>query len=354
MITIGLTYDLRSDYLKMGFSDEETAELDSERTINALESTIQSLGYKACRIGNIFDLTHALAKGERWDLVLNICEGMYGMGREAQVPALLDAYRIPYVFSDALVLALTLHKGQTKRIIRDCGIPTADFAVVESVADIKNVNLPYPLFAKPVAEGTGKGIDGKSKIESKEELDLVCRTLLRKFHQPVLVETYLPGREFTVGIVGTGSSAKAIGVMEIIITKNAKEQTYSLQTKENWEGIVEYNMVYGKLEQQCAKVALDAWRSIGCRDGGRVDIKMDANNVPNFIEVNPLAGLNPGHSDLPMLATKNGVDYKNLLMLIINSAMKRVKISTHQKAIWSNPLAMGAFAYNKPKVGYSL
>lgn len=354
MITIGLTYDLRSDYLKMGFSEEETAELDSEKTINALETTIRSLGYSVSRIGNIFNLTHALARGERWDLVMNICEGMYGVAREAQVPALLDAYRIPYVFSDALTLALTLHKGQTKRIIRDCGIPTASFAVVETISDVKNINLPYPLFAKPIAEGTGKGVDGKSKIESKEQLDVVCRQLLRKFHQPVLVETYLPGREFTVGVVGTGSSAKAIGVMEIIITQQAKEQTYSLQTKENWEGIVEYNMIYGKLEQQCAKIALAAWRTLGCRDGGRVDLKMDANGIPNFLEVNPLAGLNPGHSDLPMLAGKNGIDYRNLMMLIINSALKRVKISTHQKAMWSNPLGAGAFAYGKQNVGYSL
>ena len=163
---IGLTYDLRSDYLKEGFSEEETAEFDAEVTIDAIDSTLNSLGYKTERIGNIKALVKAISFGRKWDLVFNICEGMYGIGREAQVPALLDAYSIPYVFSDPLVLALTLHKGHTKRIVRDCGIPTADFEVVETIEDVEKVNLPFPLFVKPVAEGTGKGIDTTSKVVS--------------------------------------------------------------------------------------------------------------------------------------------------------------------------------------------
>lgn len=324
MLKVGLTYDLRSDYLKQGYSDEETAEFDSEETIEALDNTLTSLGYKTQRIGNIFSLIDRVNKGERWDFVFNICEGMHGIGREAQVPALLDAYNIPYVFSDPLVLALTLHKGQTKRVVRDCGIPTADFAIIESVQDLQHINLPYPLFAKPVAEGTGKGIDGKSVISSQSELKVVCSNLLNRFRQPVLVETYLPGREFTVGIVGTGTNAKAIGVMEITITSKAKEQTYSFHTKENWKGVVEYSMVSGEVEKMCSDTALNAWRCLGCRDGGRVDIKMDANGIPNFIEVNPLAGLNPSHSDLPMLARNNGIEYRQLIKLIVDSAILRL------------------------------
>jgi len=325
MLNVGFTYDLRDDYLKEGFSDEETAEFDEEVTIHSVESTLTELGYKVDRIGNFNSLVKRLTKGDRWDIVFNIAEGLYGIGREAQVPAILDAYKIPYVFSDPLVLSLTLHKGMTKRVVRDGGIPTADFFVVENTTDIERINLPYPLFAKPVAEGTGKGIDSKSKIENKTDLKRICNDLLDRFCQPVIVETYLPGREFTVGIVGTGIDARVVGVMEIVITSRAHEQTYSFHTKENWRGIVEYPMATGEIEKKCSEVALNAWRCIGCRDGGRVDLKMDANGVPNFIEVNPLAGINPEHSDFPMLAGKKGIDFKTLIGMIMNSAKKRIK-----------------------------
>jgi D-alanine-D-alanine ligase len=324
MLTIGLTYDLRSDYLKEGYSEEETAEFDSEITIESIEKTLQELGYKTERVGNVKALIKKISEGKKWDLVFNIAAGLYGIAREAQVPAVLDAYKIPYVFSDPLVLSLTLHKGLTKRVIRDCNIPTADFVIIERVDDLQKVKLEYPLFAKPVAEGTGKGIDGRSKVKNPEELKIVCEDLLNRFNQPVLVETFLPGREFTVGIVGTGNDARVVGVMEIVITEKAKESTYSYHTKENWRGIVEYPMAEGEVEQRCAKVALDAWRAIGCRDGGRVDLKMDAMGVPNFIEVNPLAGINPEHSDLPMLSRKKGISFLQLMDSIVKSALKRV------------------------------
>ena len=324
MLTVGLTYDLRSDYLKEGYSEEETAEFDSEITIRSIEKTLKELGYRTQRIGNVKALIKALSEGVRWDLVFNIAEGMYGIGREAQVPALLDVYQIPYVFSDPLVLSLTLHKGLTKRVIRDCGIPTANFAIVEKESDLANVNLRYPLFAKPVAEGTGKGIDSKSKVNSKAELDILCKDLLDRFNQPVLVEEYLPGREFTVGVVGTGADARVLGAMEIVITAKAKENLYSYHTKENWRGIVEYPMATGDIEKKCVEVALGAWRTLGCRDGGRIDLKMDAAGVPNFIEVNPLAGINPEHSDLPMLAGKKGINFNQLIDMIMKSAITRI------------------------------
>jgi D-alanine-D-alanine ligase len=322
---VGLTYDLRDDYLKEGYSEEETAEFDAAVTIDAIDSTLQSLGFQTQRIGNIKSLVKALHGDQKWDLVFNICEGMYGIGREAQVPAILDAYKIPYVFSDPLVLALTLHKGHTKRVVRDFGIPTADFEVVNTLSDVEKVNLPYPLFVKPVAEGTGKGIDSKSIVDSPLKLVDICEELLNRFNQPVLVETYLPGREFTVGIIGTGEKARVIGVMEIVVTEKAAEPVYSLLTKETWHGTVDYSMATGQDHEICAETALKAWRALDCCDGGRIDLKMDENGIPNFIEVNPLAGLNPDHSDLPMLASKNGISFKQLIGTIMDSAMERVR-----------------------------
>lgn len=321
---IGITYDLKDDYLQMGFSEEEAAEFDKPETIEGIELALQKNGYQTERIGNIKQLIPKLHDGCKWDMVFNICEGFYGIGREAQVPALLDAYQIPYVFSDVLVLSLTLHKGMTKRVIRDAGVPTADFEVVEYPGDAEKVNLPFPLFAKPVAEGTGKGIDANSKIANREQLLKTCSSLLEKFKQPVLVETFLPGREFTVGIVGTGQDAKVVGVMEIELLKTAEKDVYSYFNKENYVGRVNYSLCTDEMEAACGQVALQAWNALGCRDGGRIDLRCDANGIPNFIEVNPLAGLNFVHSDLPILAYKKGYTYTQLIEMIMNSAIKRI------------------------------
>ena len=321
---VGLTYDLRSDYLREGYSEEQTAEFDRESTVEALENTIKQLGYETVRIGHVRSLVEKLARGERWDLVFNICEGMYGIGREAQVPALLDAYKIPYVFSDPLVLALTLHKGMTKHVVRDCGIPTPDFAVISKKADIAKVKLPYPLFVKPLGEGTGKGIDSKSKVNSPGELEKICIELLPRFEMGLIVETYLPGREFTVGIVGTGEKARSVGVMEILPNSEAEAFAYSYINKEECEERVEYRIVNDELAERCASVSLSAWKALNCRDGGRVDIRLDAEGNPGFIEVNPLAGLHPEHSDLPIICNLQGISFMKLMGWIMESAVERV------------------------------
>ena len=295
---IGITYDLRQDYLAAGFGEEETAEFDRPDTIEAIDQTLRQLGYTTERIGNVRNLMERLVAGDRWDMVFNIAEGLEGFGREAQVPALLDAYAIPYTFSDPLVLSLTLHKGMTKRVIRDLGVPTPDFFVVETASDVEMTDLPFPLFAKPVAEGTGKGISAASKIMNKDELASICGRLLETYRQPVLVETFLPGREFTVGIIGTGKSAMAIGVIEILLRQDAEADAYSYCNKARYADFVEYRLVDDTAAQRAKDVALAAWKGLGCCDAGRIDLRADAAGIPNFMEVNPLAGLNPEHSDL--------------------------------------------------------
>jgi D-alanine-D-alanine ligase len=320
---IGMTYDLQENYLAQGLSEEETAEFDLPETIEAIEDMLVSLGYETDRIGNIQDLTRRLVFGDRWDLVFNIAEGLRGYGREAQVPALLDAYGIPYTFSDPLVLSLTLHKGMTKRVIRDAGIPTPAFSIVESISDVGSIDLPLPLFAKPVAEGTSKGINEASKITHKEELAPVCDRLIKTYKQPALVEIFLPGREFTVGILGTGKDAIAIGVIEVILKQEAESGAYSYWNKKRYEDLVEYYLVEDTMAKRAIEVALAAWQVLGCRDGGRVDIRADLNGVPNFLEVNPLAGLNPTLSDLCIIATKVGIPYRYLIQAITSSALTR-------------------------------
>lgn len=324
MIKVGLTYDLKSDYLRMGFSEEESAEFDRDDTIDAIENNLIEMGFETERIGNVKELAAALVDGKRWDIVFNICEGMYGIGREAQVPALLDAWNIPYVFSNPLVLSLTLHKAMTKMVIRDAGLMTPDFYVVKSMADIDMVNIPFPLFAKPLSEGTGKGIDARSVVDGPEELRSVSEKLLEKFKQPVLIEKYLSGREFTVGITGTGTEAVTTGTMEILLNEKAEQGVYSYANKDEYDTLVNYRVPEEYITAQCEELALGVWNVLGCEDGGRVDIRCDDNGIPNFIEVNPLAGLHPVHSDLPILSKLNGISYSEVLSRIMKSAVKKV------------------------------
>ena len=326
-LIIGITYDLRDDYLKEGYGLEETAEFDLPDTIEAIEKVILDNGFIADRIGNIKALTRRLAADNRWDLVFNITEGMYGFGREAQVPALLDAYNIPYTFSDPLGHAISLHKGMTKHILRDLGIPTPAFVVVNHAADIDKVDLPFPLFAKPVAEGTSKGITALSKITSREELHRTCQYILQTFKQPALVETYLPGREFTVGILGSGKDAKVLGVIEVILKPAAEQNAYSYENKEHYENLVQYALVDDDEAKKAREIALKAWRYLDLKDAGRVDLRSDALGSPHFIEVNSLAGLNPKRSDLPILCNLLGVSYHVLISSIIESALRRADIN---------------------------
>jgi D-alanine-D-alanine ligase len=322
---IGLTYDLRQDYLDAGYSEEQTAEFDRPDTIAAIEQALISMGHRTQRIGNIKALVKRLAAGERWDMVFNICEGMFGLGREAQVPALLDAFQIPYTFSGPLILALSLDKALTKRVVRTLGVATPDFAVVTAPEDIAAVDLPFPLFAKPLAEGTGLGIDAKSKIDSPSQLAAVCLDLLARFKQPVLVETYLPGREFTVGIVGSGADAKTVGVIEVLLRPEAEANAYSYVNKENCEELVTYVLAPEDAAGPCRELALRAWRGLGCLDAGRIDVKMDDRGAVNFLEVNPLAGMHPEHSDLPIICNMAGIAYRQLMEWIVASASARIK-----------------------------
>ncbi|HXQ41239.1 MAG TPA: hypothetical protein VN821_08230 [Candidatus Udaeobacter sp.] len=332
MLRIGMSYDLRDDYLAAGYGPEETAEFDSLETIEAIERALAANGVEPVRIGNIRALVQRLAAGERWDFVFNICEGLSGAGREAQVPALLEAYGIPCSFSDSLVMALSLHKAMTKHVLRDKGVPTAPFALIESLADLDRHALSFPVFAKPVAEGTGKGVSPASRAEGPAALRKVCRGLLTRFRQPVLVEGYLPGREFTVGIIGAGRGAESLGALEVILSDRAQNAAYGYVNKEECESRVVYRLVADEEAKAAVDVALAAWRALGCRDAGRVDLRSDANGRPQFMEVNPLAGLHPTHSDLPILAQQAGMTYERLIGRILRQGLHRAGLQRRPAA----------------------
>jgi D-alanine-D-alanine ligase len=326
-VKVGLTYDLREDYLREGWSPEECSEFDTIETVETIEGALHSLGFAADRIGHIRELTRRLAAGDRWDIVFNFAEGGRGFAREAQVPALLEAFGVPYTFSDPLVLALTLHKGMTKHVLRDHGLPTPDFAVVADDAALGRVRLPLPLFVKPVAAGSSIGVSAESIIRDRAQLATVCRQLWRQFGQPVLIETFLPGREVTVGITGTGAEARAIGVMEIQLHNAIDTEAYSYMNKLMWEGRVVFVPLSGNVEAEAADLALRAWRLLGCRDAGRVDLRADADGRLHFLEVNPLAGLNPVYSDLCINCRLHDISYRQLIQAIMESALKRTPLA---------------------------
>ena len=248
---------------------------------------------------------------------------MYGYGREAAVPALLDAWRIPYVFSEPLALCATLHKPTAKRIVRDAGMATPDFAVVAAPSDVAAVDLGWPVFAKPVAEGTSKGVGGDSLARTRGDLERVCAKLLTAHGQPVLVERFLPGREFTVGIVGSGAGARAVAALEVGVDAEDDGGNYTYEVKKQYESKVRYTLAYDDQAKSAIELALGAWRALDCRDGGRVDVRLDAQGRPSFIEANPLPGLHPVDSDLPILWRLGGGDYSGLIAAIAASALER-------------------------------
>ena len=330
---VGLVYDLRSEYLAEGHQEESVAEFDSESTITALAEAIRANGYDVERIGRGRTLARRLADGERWDLVFTIAEGLDGRSREAHVPALLEMYGVPHTFSDPLVCAVTLDKAVAKRLVMSQGLRTPGFCLVRDETDLDGVRLEYPLFVKPVAEGTGKGINGRSRVESRDALDDTVLPLLDQHRQPMLVEEYLPGREFTTGILGSGRVAWVLGTMEIHILADAPARDYTFDVKEQCESCVSYTpLEHGALRNEIESLALDAYRVLECRDAGRVDIRLDRDGHPAFMEVNPLPGLHPTHSDLPMIATQEGMTYNELIGAIIGSAMSRVSLQKRRFA----------------------
>jgi D-alanine-D-alanine ligase len=311
---IALVYDLRDDYRALGFSEEEVAEFDSVATIDQLAGAVEGLGCEVVRAGRGQVLAARFVAGERFDLVVSIAEGVKGRSREAQVAALCELFDQPYLFSDALTMAACLDKAVAKRLVRDAGVKTPAFAVAEKSASEIAGWADFPAFVKPLAEGTGKGCEAASLVRNQAELQAAATRV---------VEQYLPGREFTVGIVGNGEDARALGVCEILLRENAEANVYSLHNKELCEDLVIYAPADDKEARLAGTHALQAYRALECRDAARIDFRSDTKGEPYFLEANPLAGLNPWHSDLPILAAQNGIEFEALIGMILDAGLAR-------------------------------
>jgi D-alanine-D-alanine ligase len=319
---VALVYDLRDDYRALGFSEDAVAEFDSIETIDALAGALEALGCEPVRVGRGQALAKRLVEGERYDLVFSIAEGVKGRSREAQVPALCELFDQPYLFSDALTMAVSLDKAVAKRLARDAGVPTPAFAVAETVGDVAGWDA-FPAFVKPLAEGTGKGCEAGSLVHDSQALEAAVRRVTERFGQPALVERYLSGREFTVGIAGNGTDARVLGVCEIVLKAEAEANVYSLLNKERCEDLVTYQRADDAEARRAGDHALAAYHALGCLDAARIDFRSDESGEPYFLEANPLAGLHPHHSDLPILAAQNGIAFEPLIGMILDAGLAR-------------------------------
>jgi len=318
-------------------ADDAYAEWDSPDTIVAVERALSGLG-EVVRLEAAADFPQRL-RDTHPDIVFNMAEGLIGQNREAHVPAICEFYGIPYSGSDPFTLSLCLHKARTKQLLQFYGIPTAQFALVESLAEAKTVKkaalLRYPLFAKPVQEGSSKGITERNYIRHPGDLLACVAQLLEVYEQPVILEEFLPGAEFTCGVIGNGRDAKVLPIvgMRFDALPEGALPIYGFEAKWIWDTPEQplnmFECPAAVSESQRAaieQVTLRAYNALGCRDWSRIDVRLDAGGVPNIVEVNPLPGILPNpdeNSCLPKAAAAAGMSYDELIQACVLAAAKR-------------------------------
>ena len=274
----------------------------------------------------------------RPDLVFNVAECANGISREAQIPAMLDMLKIPYTGSDPLTLATCLDKARTKEVLSYYKIPTAKFILIESISDLKDFDLRFPVIVKPVAEGSGKGIFNSSILNSLDKLKENLTDNLQTYNQPFLVEEFLPGREFTIAIIGNGDDTEVLPIVEINLSELPKELApiYSYEakwivdTRDNPLNIFSCPAhIDASLEEKITNIALRTYKVLRCRDWSRIDIRLDANGEPNIIEINPLPGILPDPKDnscFPKAARTSGLSYEEMINKVLFTAARRYSL----------------------------
>lgn len=329
-LEIGISCNLKSEVpLREGQPEDALVEYDSDATMLAVKGALEAAGHRARYLGYGEALIDRLRE-RRPQLVFNFAEGIGGRSRAAHVPALLEMLGVPHTHSDALTLAVCQDKAITKHVVRSHGVRTANFAVIEDAAQCNGIEMEFPLFAKPVGEGSSMGITERARVEDRAALVAIARELIARYREPVLVEEYLPGAEFTVGILGTGATARVLGTSSLTPRKVAREQfIYSLSIKQlsDWNEHVSIDcppLCDARTREEVESVALSAYRALGCRDVGRVDVRLDREGRASFIELNPLPGIAPGYSDLAMITHAMGRSYEWLIAMIVDNARERL------------------------------
>jgi len=329
---IGITYNLSTEVATAeGIPSDRADEFDSLETVQDIERGIIAAGHEPVRLGFGLDAIARL-KRQRVDLVFNIAEGLYGRARESQMPAILDMMGIPYTFSDTLALSLALDKTITKQVLMQHGINTPAFWSVDNPVQVETIiqtnALKYPLFVKPSREGSSMGINDNSRVTCDDELRNQVGALLAAYPgSSILIEEFLPGREVTVGVIGN-REPEVLGVMSFKLLGGAeKDFFYTPEIKHHWEKYIVPECPADLTADEYQKVrdlAVGVFKALHCRDCARIDMRFDANGEPSFIEINPLAGLSKGKSDIPVMAELMGLSYEDLIGHIIQAAVERI------------------------------
>lgn len=324
-LRVGFTFNLKRSAPQAAGDYDAEAEYDSPKTIAAIHDAIASYGHEVIDLEATPELPSLLAVANV-DVVFNVAEGLRGRNRESQVPALLELLDIPYTGSDPATLSITLDKVLAKRVVRQHGISTPNFVVMETGKERLPKDLRFPVIVKPAAEGSSKGVFASSVVTNEADLRATARDLATRYGHPALVEEFLTGREFTVALLGE-TRPKALPPMEIVfIDPDEAFPVYTFEDKLEWSKRLRYDapaVVDSALGREIERVAKEAFAALGCRDVARIDLRLDADGKVNFIECNPLPGLTPGWSDLCLISTAAGLDYRDLIGEILAPAIRR-------------------------------
>jgi len=326
---IGLAYDLKDAVISTSSSPEDALEeYDSPETVEAITAVIESLGHSVTSLGGGKEFIVNILENEV-DFVFNFCDGLGNYkSREAQVPSVLEMLGVPYSGSDPQCLAICLDKPLTKTLVAAAGVQTPRWRLITDYKQLKDIadgDLSLPAFVKPAYEGSSKGIRLGSRAETATQATEAAAGLLERYRQPVMIEEFIAGDEVTVGMLGNCPTT-VLGIMRILPKQNNTHFIYSLEVKREWEQLVTYEcpaQLNIGIREEITDLSLKVFNTLGCRDFARLDFKLDSEGMPYFLEINPLAGLNPKSGDMPIMAYKLGWTYQALISTIFNAALQR-------------------------------
>jgi len=333
-LKVGLTYNLKRQVRPdEGLPEDFYIEFDDEETVDAIADALKKGG---CRVTKIEADEKAYGKLRRLkpDIVFNIAEGLRGESRESHIPVLLEMLGIPYTGSGPLTLAIALDKALTHRFLSMNGVPSPDFQVFVKAAQKLAKRCRFPLVVKPLAEGSSKGVRSSSLVRDMESLRKQVSWVIDTYSQPAIVESFLPGREFTVGLIGN-SEPTVFPMVEILLDQLPKGASplYSYEAKWVWDVPERPLDIFRcpadaspELVKEIRRIAAKTFRVLNCRDLCRIDIRLNEKSVPHVLEVNPLPGLIPdpdAHSCLPEAASVAGFSYDELVCTVLWQALKR-------------------------------
>jgi len=320
-LRVGLAYNL------MRGGGEDEAEFDTPETLDSIVRAIEAHGHKVVLWEATPDFVR-MADPKTVDIVFNIAEGFSGSNREAHVPAVLEFLGIPFTGADPAGMSICMDKGLAKRLMSGANVRTPEYEIMDRPGI--STRLEFPLVVKPVAEGSSKGISDDSVVSDTAALWRVVGFVNQRYRQQALIERFLPGREFTVGILGNGESAAVLPIMEIIFLDSfTPHRMYSFAVKQDWKRYVRYDAparIDPALKTEIEEMCLKAYEACKCRDAARLDVRLDGNGRPHLLDVNALPGICPGYSDLVFVAEAAGLSHAGLVGAILENAATRYGI----------------------------